>query len=70
MKKLLLAVAALGVALTVGLPGAFARVEAPKAPQADPGINSRSITIGGTFPFSGRPRHGDVLPLRERSARS
>jgi branched-chain amino acid transport system substrate-binding protein len=53
MKKLLLAVAALGVALTVGLPGAFARVEAPKAPQADPGINSRSITIGGTFPFSG-----------------
>ena len=53
MKKVSLAVVALGVALTVGLPGAFARVEAPKAPQADPGINSRSITIGGTFPFSG-----------------
>jgi branched-chain amino acid transport system substrate-binding protein len=53
MKKVSLAVVALGVALTVGLPGAFARVEAPKAPQADPGINSRSITVGGTFPFSG-----------------
>jgi branched-chain amino acid transport system substrate-binding protein len=53
MKRLSLAVAALGVALTVGLPGAFARVEAPKAPQADPGVTSRSITIGGTFPFSG-----------------
>jgi branched-chain amino acid transport system substrate-binding protein len=53
MKKLVLAVVALGVALTVSLPGAFARVEAPKAPQADPGVTSRSITIGGTFPFSG-----------------
>jgi branched-chain amino acid transport system substrate-binding protein len=53
MKRLVLAVTALGVALTVSLPGAFARGEAPKAPQADPGITSRSITIGGTFPFSG-----------------
>jgi branched-chain amino acid transport system substrate-binding protein len=53
MKRLVLAVTALGVALTVGLPGAFARGEAPKAPQADPGVTSRSITIGGTFPFSG-----------------
>src|ERR671922_2394099 len=53
MKRLVLTVTALGVALTVSLPGAFARVEAPKAPQADPGVTSRSITIGGTFPFSG-----------------
>jgi branched-chain amino acid transport system substrate-binding protein len=53
MKKLVLAVVALGAALTVSLPGAFARVEAPKAHQADPGVTSRSITIGGTFPFSG-----------------
>jgi branched-chain amino acid transport system substrate-binding protein len=53
MKKLVLTVVALGAALTVSLPGAFARVEAPKAQQADPGVTSRSITIGGTFPFSG-----------------
>jgi branched-chain amino acid transport system substrate-binding protein len=53
MRKVLLAVVALGAALTVSLPGAFARLEAPKARQADPGVTSRSITIGGTFPFSG-----------------
>jgi branched-chain amino acid transport system substrate-binding protein len=53
MRKVVLAVVALGAALTVSLPGAFARVEAPKAQQADPGVTSRSITIGGTFPFSG-----------------
>jgi branched-chain amino acid transport system substrate-binding protein len=53
MRKAVLAVVALGAALTVSLPGAFARVEAPKAGQAVPGVTSRSITIGGTFPFSG-----------------
>ena len=53
MRKVVLAMLALGAALTVGLPGAFARVEAPKAQQADPGVTSRAITIGGTFPFSG-----------------
>jgi branched-chain amino acid transport system substrate-binding protein len=53
MRKVVLAVAALGAALTVSLPGAFARVEAPKAQTADPGVTSRAITIGGTFPFSG-----------------
>jgi branched-chain amino acid transport system substrate-binding protein len=50
MKKVLLAVLALGAALSVSLPGAFARTEAT---QAVPGITSRSITIGGTFPLSG-----------------
>ena len=53
MKKVLFAVVALGAALTVSLPGAFARTEAPKAPQATPGVTSKSITIGGSFPFSG-----------------
>jgi branched-chain amino acid transport system substrate-binding protein len=53
MRKVVLAVVALGAALTVSLPGAFARVEAPTAQQAVPGVTSRSITIGGTFPFSG-----------------
>ncbi|HET8651076.1 MAG TPA: ABC transporter substrate-binding protein [Gaiellaceae bacterium] len=53
MRKLLLAAGALVGALTVSLPGAFARVDGGAAPAADPGITSRSITIGGTFPFSG-----------------
>ena len=53
MKKLVLAVVALGAALTVSLPAALARVEAPKTHQAVPGVTSRAITIGGTFPFSG-----------------
>ena len=72
MKKMVLVVLALGAALTVSLPGALARVQAPKA---DPGVTSRSITIGGTFPFSGPvvvvradcTGNGDVLPLRQRA---
>jgi branched-chain amino acid transport system substrate-binding protein len=53
MKKVLLAVLGLGAALSVSLPGAFARTEATQAQEAVPGISSRSITIGGTFPLSG-----------------
>ena len=53
MRKVVLAVLALGAALSVTLPGAFARTEATKAPEAVPGITSRTITIGGTFPLSG-----------------
>jgi branched-chain amino acid transport system substrate-binding protein len=53
MRKVLLAVVALGAALTVSLPGAFARTESKAKPEAVPGVTSRSITIGGTFPFSG-----------------
>jgi branched-chain amino acid transport system substrate-binding protein len=53
MKRVLLGVVALGAALTVALPGAFARTEATQAPDAVPGITSRTITIGGTFPLSG-----------------
>jgi branched-chain amino acid transport system substrate-binding protein len=48
-----LAVLALGAGLSVSLPGAFARTEATQAPEAVPGITSRSIKIGGTFPLSG-----------------
>jgi branched-chain amino acid transport system substrate-binding protein len=53
MRKVLLAVLALAAALSVSLPGAFARTEATQAPEAVPGITSRTITIGGTFPLSG-----------------
>jgi branched-chain amino acid transport system substrate-binding protein len=50
MKRVLLAMAVLGAALTVALPGAFARTEAT---QAVPGITRSTITIGGSFPLSG-----------------
>jgi branched-chain amino acid transport system substrate-binding protein len=53
MKRVLLAVLALGAALSVSLPGAFARTEATQAPDAVPGITRNSIVIGGTFPLSG-----------------
>jgi branched-chain amino acid transport system substrate-binding protein len=53
MKKLYLGLAAAAAAaLTVAVPSAFPRVEGA-APQADPGVSSRSITIGTTLPLSG-----------------
>ncbi|MBA2474868.1 MAG: ABC transporter substrate-binding protein [Actinobacteria bacterium] len=39
--------------LTVALPGAFGKTAAGTTTAADPGITSRTITIGGTFPLSG-----------------
>ena len=53
MKKVLVTVVALGAGLTLGLPGALARPHAGTTTHADPGITSRAIKIGGTFPFSG-----------------
>ena len=53
MKKVLVTVVALGAGLTLSLPGALARPHAGTTTQAVPGITSRAITIGGTFPFSG-----------------
>jgi branched-chain amino acid transport system substrate-binding protein len=47
---MVLAIVALGAALSVSLPGAFARTDAT---EAVPGITSRAIVIGGTFPLSG-----------------
>ncbi len=53
MRKVLLALLVLGAALSVSLPGAFARTDATQASEAVPGITSRTIKIGGTFPLSG-----------------
>jgi branched-chain amino acid transport system substrate-binding protein len=50
---MLFAVGAIAVALSVGLTAANARVDSGAAAQATPGVTSRAITIGGTFPFSG-----------------
>jgi branched-chain amino acid transport system substrate-binding protein len=53
MKKGILAIVALSAALSVALPGAFARTDSGTRTEATPGVTSRSITVGGTFPFSG-----------------
>ena len=51
MRKLLLAGAL--VALLAGLSTATAAPELTTAPTATPGVTSKTITIGGTFPLSG-----------------
>jgi branched-chain amino acid transport system substrate-binding protein len=53
MRRMLLAVTLVAVALSVGLSAAYARVDSGTATNATPGVTSKSITIGGTFPFSG-----------------
>jgi branched-chain amino acid transport system substrate-binding protein len=54
MKKALIASALVAIAaLVVSLPGAFATTRAETASTATPGVTSKLITIGGTFPLSG-----------------
>jgi branched-chain amino acid transport system substrate-binding protein len=53
MRKVVVAVLALGAALSLSLTGAHARTDAAQAREATPGITSRTIKIGGTFPLSG-----------------
>jgi branched-chain amino acid transport system substrate-binding protein len=53
MKKMLFVVTVIAVALSAGLTTASARVDSGSATEATPGVTNRSITIGGTFPFSG-----------------
>ena len=50
MKKLVLVLAALLAVALAAVPGAVAR---PDGAAADPGVSSRSITIGATLPLSG-----------------
>jgi branched-chain amino acid transport system substrate-binding protein len=53
MRRTLLAMTVVAVALSAGLSAAYARVDSGAAGKATPGVTSKSITIGGTFPFSG-----------------
>jgi branched-chain amino acid transport system substrate-binding protein len=53
MRKVVVAVLVLGAALSLSLTGAHARTDAAQAREATPGITSRTIKIGGTFPLSG-----------------
>jgi branched-chain amino acid transport system substrate-binding protein len=50
MKKLVLVLAALLAVALAAVPGAVAR---PDGAAADPGVSSRSITVGATLPLSG-----------------
>jgi branched-chain amino acid transport system substrate-binding protein len=54
MKRALIMSALVAIAaLVVSLPGAFATTRAETASTATPGVTSKLITIGGTFPLSG-----------------
>jgi branched-chain amino acid transport system substrate-binding protein len=53
VKRVLVVLAALVAATAVSIPGAFGRTDAGNAPSATPGVTSRTIVIGGTFPLSG-----------------
>ena len=53
MNRALIAVAVVLTALAVTFSGAFAQTEAQVVTSATPGITSKSIKIGGTFPLSG-----------------
>ena len=53
MTKLFLVLAALLAAAVAAVPSALARPDAVSAAAADPGITSRSVTIGATLPLSG-----------------
>jgi branched-chain amino acid transport system substrate-binding protein len=53
VRKALVALLVFAAATAVSIPGAFARPDAGLAPSAVPGVTSRTITLGGTFPLSG-----------------
>ena len=43
-------------ALAFSIPGALARADKTTGTSATPGVTSKNITIGGTFPLTGRRR--------------
>jgi branched-chain amino acid transport system substrate-binding protein len=53
VRKMLFVLAVLAATVAASIPGAFARTDRSTAPAATPGVTSKSITIGGTFPLSG-----------------
>jgi branched-chain amino acid transport system substrate-binding protein len=53
VKRTLVTLAALAASMAVTIPGAFARPDSGAVTSAVPGVTSRTITIGGTFPLSG-----------------
>jgi branched-chain amino acid transport system substrate-binding protein len=53
MRRVSLAGLAIIGALLLAIPSAFAKSDVTAAPAATPGISSRAITIGGSFPLTG-----------------
>jgi branched-chain amino acid transport system substrate-binding protein len=53
MRRLSLLGLALLAALWLSIPGAFAQADATSGRAADPGVTSKTIKIGGTFPLTG-----------------
>ena len=56
MKKGLLAGLAIGAVLTLGLTGAYG------GSAATPGVTAKVVTVGGTFPYSGRASYYAPIP--------
>ncbi|HKP17390.1 MAG TPA: ABC transporter substrate-binding protein [Gaiellaceae bacterium] len=57
MRRALFALGVVAVAAAILLPGAFG------GSSADPGVTARSVTIGGTFPFSGPASSYAPIPV-------
>jgi branched-chain amino acid transport system substrate-binding protein len=57
MRKVLLALGVAAVAAAVLMPGAFG------LPSATPGVTAKSVTIGGTFPYSGPASSYAPIPV-------
>jgi branched-chain amino acid transport system substrate-binding protein len=62
MRRLSLLGLALLAALAVSIPGAFAKADATAGAKADPGVTSKSISIGGTFPLTGAASLYGTIP--------
>ena len=63
MRRLTLFGLALLAALAVSIPGAFARSDKTVGPAATPGVTSKSIKIGGTFPLTGSAALYGTIPV-------
>ncbi len=64
MRRVSLALLALVGALALTIPAAFAKADATAA---EPGINARTITIGGTFPLTGPASSYAPIPAGMRA---
>ena len=63
MRRLSLLGLALVAALALSIPGALAKGDATTGVTADPGVSSKNITIGGTFPLTGPASPYGVIPV-------
>ena len=62
MRRVLLLLLVALAALTISIPGALARTDKTTGPTADPGVSSRTVKIGGTFPLTGAASLYGTIP--------